>query len=564
MEKPARAWFRPVIVPAAREHGWAGLPRDLAAGITVGIIALPLAMALAIASGVSPVAGIVTAVVAGFIASLTGGSRVQITGPTAAFIPLVSAIVQHHGVADLIVCTIMAGVILIIMGATRMGGIIKFIPHPVTVGFTNGIAVFIMIKQLPDALGLAPEVAKGGFLEIVPRLPDAMPGLDLPSLSMALASILLIVFWPVKWGRRVPAYFVVVVLSWLAVRLFQVPVETIGTRFGGIPSGWPEFHWPDFSPSNLRDLIGPATSIAILAGIESLLSAVVADGMTEQRHDSNQELIGQGLANVAAPLFGGIPATGAIARTAANIRNGALTPVSGLVHALTLLVVLLAAAPLAADIPLPTLAAILLVVAARMGEWSEFAGLRQLARSDAVVFLTTFGLTVIFDLTVAIEVGMVLAAFLFIKRVSENTEVTRDVADRDINEDFRPLPENEVPPGVLVYRVAGALMFGAAEKLENLLQHAHEEPRVLILRMRRVISMDATAIHSIDTIHRKLGKTGRHLVLSGTRDQPLDLLAKSGLAGRIGRANIRPDIHAALQRAREILDEESRKHAPNS
>jgi SulP family sulfate permease len=348
------------------------------------------------------------------------------------------------------------------------------------------------------------------------------------------------------------------------VRLFQVPVETIGTRFGGIPSGWPEFHWPDFSPSNLRDLIGPATSIAILAGIESLLSAVVADGMTEQRHDSNQELIGQGLANVAAPLFGGIPATGAIARTAANIRNGALTPVSGLVHALTLLVVLLAAAPLAADIPLPTLAAILLVVAARMGEWSEFAGLRQLARSDAVVFLTTFGLTVIFDLTVAIEVGMVLAAFLFIKRVSENTEVTRDVADRDINEDFRPLPENEVPPGVLVYRVAGALMFGAAEKLENLLQHAHEEPRVLILRMRRVISMDATAIHSIDTIHRKLGKTGRHLVLSGTRDQPLDLLAKSGLAGRIGRANIRPDIHAALQRAREILDEESREHARNS
>jgi SulP family sulfate permease len=548
-----RVSFRPALLEALDAYGGLKFGRDLAAGITVGIIALPLAMALAIASGVPPVAGIITAIVAGFLASATGGSMVQITGPTAAFIPLVASISQRHGVADLAVCTIMAGVIMLLMGFARMGGIIKFIPHPVTVGFTNGIAIFIMGKQLGDALGIDPAAVKGEFLEAMPKLFHALPSTHLPSLGLAAATILLIVFWPPAWGRRVPAYFVAVVLAWLAVRLFHLPVATIGSRFGGIPQGWPAFQWPDISPGHLRDLVGPATSIAILAAIESLLSAVVADGMTEQRHDSNQELIGQGLANIAAPLFGGIPATGAIARTAANIRNGGLTPVSGIVHALTLLVVLLAAAPLAKDIPLPALAAILLVVAARMGEWSEFRTLRQLARSDALVFLTTFALTVIFDLTVAIEVGMVLAAFLFIKRVSENTEVVVDQAERDQFEDFHPLPEDSVPPGVLVFRVAGALMFGAAEKLENMLQHAHEEPKVLILRMRRVISMDATAVHSIATIHRKLQRSGRHLILSGTRDQPLDLLAKSGLVRQIGRANIRPDIHAALARAKTLL-----------
>ena len=531
--------------------------RDLAAGITVGIIALPLAMALAIASGVPPVAGIVTAVLAGAIASATGGSLVQISGPTAAFIPLVASIVQNHGLANLAVCTIMAGTILVLMGATRMGGIIKYIPHPVTVGFTNGIAVFIMVKQLGDALGLDPSVAKGEFLHIIPKLAGSLGDCNLPSVVLAVGTIALIVYWPAKWGRYVPGYFAAVVLAWLGVHFFHLPVATIGSRFGGIPQGWPAFQWPDFHLSTIRDLLGPATSIAILAGIESLLSAVVADGMTERRHDSNQELIGQGLANMVAPLFGGIPATGAIARTAANIRNGALTPVSGLIHAATLLVILLAAAPLAKDIPLPTLAAILLVVAARMGEWGEFRNLRLLSRSDALVFLTTFGLTVIFDLAVAIEIGMVLAAFLFIKRIAENTEVTRDIAERDRFEDLDPLPEADVPEGVMVYRVAGALMFGAAEKLENMLQHAHAEPKVMILRMRQVISMDATAVHSIATIHRKLTRSGRHLVLSGTRDQPLDLLAKSGLFKAIGRENIRPDIHAALARAKILLNQET-------
>ena len=478
---------------------------------------------------------------------------VQVTGPTAAFIPLVAAITSRHGLSGLTTCTVMAGTIIFIMGVTRMGGIIKYIPHPVTVGFTNGIAIFIIGKQLGDALGLDPAVSRGEFLESMPHILQALPHAHLPSLLLAVGTILLIVYWPAAWGRRVPGYFVAVVLAWLAVRIFHLPVATIGSRFGGIPQGLPAFQWPDFSLSHMRDLIGPATSIAILGSIESLLSAVVADGMTDDRHDSNQELLGQGLANMAAPFFGGIPATGAIARTAANIRNGGLTPVSGIIHALTLLAILLAAAPLAKDIPLPTLAAILIVVAARMGEWSEFRTLRQLSRSDAVVFLTTFALTVIFDLTVAIEVGMVLAAFLFIKRVSENTEVIVDIGERDRFEDFHPLPETEVPPGVLVYRVAGALMFGAAEKLENMLQHAHEEPRVLILRMRRVISMDATAVHSLASIHKKLQRSGRHLVLSGTRDQPLDLLAKSGLVHLIGRKNIRPDIHAALARARELL-----------
>ena len=552
-----RGIFAPVLVQALRKYNGMTFGRDLAAGITVGIIALPLAMALAIASGVPPVAGIVTAVLAGAIASATGGSLVQISGPTAAFIPLVASIVQNHGLANLAVCTIMAGTILVLMGATRMGGIIKYIPHPVTVGFTNGIAVFIMVKQLGDALGLDPSVAKGEFLHIIPKLAGSLGDCNLPSVVLAVGTIALIVYWPAKWGRYVPGYFAAVVLAWLGVHFFHLPVATIGSRFGGIPQGWPAFHWPDFQLSTIRDLLGPATSIAILAGIESLLSAVVADGMTERRHDSNQELIGQGLANMVAPLFGGIPATGAIARTAANIRNGALTPVSGLIHAATLLVILLAAAPLAKDIPLPTLAAILLVVAARMGEWGEFRNLRLLSRSDALVFLTTFGLTVIFDLAVAIEIGMVLAAFLFIKRIAENTEVTRDIAERDRFEDLDPLPEADVPEGVMVYRVAGALMFGAAEKLENMLQHAHAEPKVMILRMRQVISMDATAVHSIATIHRKLTRSGRLLVLSGTRDQPLDLLAKSGLFKAIGRENIRPDIHAALARAKILLNQKN-------
>ena len=553
-----RLRFRPALVSAMVGYGKPEFLKDLAAGVTVGIIALPLAMALAIASGVPPVSGIITAVVAGLLASATGGSRFQITGPTAAFIPLVASITASHGLADLALCTIMAGVIIFLMGLTGMGGIIKFIPHPVTVGFTNGIALFIIGKQLGDALGLAPEVAKGEFLHAMPKILQALPQTHVPSLALALASGALIFCWPAAWGRRVPAYFVAVVLAWLAVRIFHLPVPTIGSRFGGIPQGWPEFHWPEFDMARIRTLIGPATSIAILGSIESLLSAVVADGMTDARHNSNQELMGQGFANIIAPFFLGIPATGAIARTAANVRNGGLTPISGIIHALTLLGILLIAAPLAKDIPLPTLAAILIVVALRMGEWSEFREIRRLSASDALVFLTTFALTVIFDLAIAIQVGMVLAAFLFIKRVAENTEVVRDIAERDQNEDFHPLPESSVPPGVVVYRVAGALMFGAAEKLETMLHQSGDEPKILILRMRRVISMDSTAVHSIACIQRKLHQSGRYLILSGIRDQPLDLLAKSGMIHNIGRQNIRPDIHAALARARALLAEEEK------
>jgi SulP family sulfate permease len=373
------------------------------------------------------------------------------------------------------------------------------------------------------------------------------------TLGVALSSLLLIIFWPVTWGKIVPGSIVAVILGTLAVTFFRLPVETIGSRFGDIPQGLPPFRIPELTWSHVGDLVRPATTIALLAAIESLLSAVVADGMIDDRHDSNQELMAQGIANIVCPFFGGIPATGAIARTATNIRNGAESPVAGIIHAVTLLLILLVAAPLAKYIPLATLSAVLLMVAFNMGEWREFSMLGKYPKSDVAVFLTTFGLTVVFDLTVAVETGMVLASFLFIRRISETTKVSLVDEATDMEGDHHSLRGKDVPPGVLVFSVFGALMFGAAEKLENILLHSHQEPRVLILRMQKVLAMDSTALNTLEHLHQKLQKRDIALILSGPHTQPYVLMENSGFLDQLGRENIAGDIDEALIKATALL-----------
>jgi len=546
-------FFRPRLLQCLAGYTVGKFLADLGAGITVGIIALPLAMAFGIASGVKPEAGIFTAIIAGFIISALGGSRVQIGGPTGAFVVIVYGIIAKYGLQNLLICTIMAGAILIVLGISRLGSMIKFIPYPVTMGFTNGIAVLIFSTQVKDFLGLQIDKVPADFIDRVFSLFLHLHTIQALTVILACCSVALIMLWPKKWARRVPGSIVAVILGIIAVLALKLPVETIGTRFGGIPQGLPPFHVPDFSISQVRELISPAITIALLAAIESLLSAVVADGMIDDRHDSNQELVAQGIANICSPLFGGIPATGAIARTAANIKNGAQTPVAGIIHSATLLVVILVAAPVAKFIPLATLSAVLVVVALNMGEWHEFRMLRRYPRSDASVFLITFFLTVIFDLTVAVEVGMVLAALLFIGRVTATTQITAVDQSTETEGSQHSLIGREVPPGVLVYRIFGAFLFGAADKLETALHRANQEPEVLILRMREVIAMDATALNALESLHDKLTKRGRHLVLCGPHTQPYMLMDRTGFFDRLGRENVCADVETALDRARLIL-----------
>jgi SulP family sulfate permease len=546
--------FRPKLLDCLTGYSREKFFSDLAAGITVGIVALPLAMAFGIASGATPQAGIFTAVIAGFLISALGGSRVQIGGPTGAFIVIVYGIIAQYGLANLFICTIMAGIILLIMGLCRLGTVIKFIPLPVTLGFTNGIAVLIFATQIKDFFGLGIDPVPSQFIPKMEAIVSSFPTLNLATLGVAAGSLFLILLWPVKWRKAVPGSIVAVTLGTVIVRLFHLPVETIGSRFGEIPQGLPPFHLPMVSWSHLGDLIRPATTIALLAAIESLLSAVVADGMIDDRHDSNQELMAQGIANIACPFFGGIPATGAIARTATNIRSGAVSPLAGIIHAFTLLLILLVAAPLAKYIPLATLSAVLMLVAYNMGEWGEFGTLRKYSRGDAVVFLTTFGLTVIFDLTVAVEIGMVLASFLFIQRISEMTKVSLVDEATDMEGEHHSLRGKNVPPGVLVFSVFGALMFGAAEKLETLLLHSHEEPKILILRMQKVLAMDSTALNTLEHLHAKLHKRRIRLILSGPHTQPYVLMENSGFLDQLGRENIASDIDDALMKAQSILN----------
>lgn len=547
-------YFRPRLIDALRDYNKARFTTDLTAGITVGVIALPLAIAFAIASGAKPEAGIFTAIIAGFIISALGGSRVQIGGPTGAFIVIVYGIIAQYGYANLLICTIMAGVMLVAMGLMRMGNLIKFFPRPLIIGFTSGIAVLIIFSQVKDFFGLKIANLPADFFPKLASLYQALPTIDFITLALALCSALLIWFYPKAWAQKMPSPILALILGTTIVALFDLPVETIGSRFGGIPQGLPSFDFPEFTFATLRHLIAPAMTIALLGAIESLLSAAVADGMIDDKHDSNQELIAQGIANIVTPFFGGIPATGAIARTAANVRSGATSPISGIVHALTLLLIVLIAAPLAKHIPLATLSAILLIVAINMGEWEGFLTLRKYPISDSAVLVMTFLLTVIFDLTVAVEVGMFIAIFFFIQRISELTHVTLS--------EHSPAPENSestpareaIPKGVVIYRVFGALFFGAADKLETILQQSHTEPDVLILKMHEVISMDSSALHKLEHLYGKLRAHNKHLILCGPHTQPYFLMHQAGFFERIGKENVVANIDDALKRARNLLE----------
>jgi SulP family sulfate permease len=545
--------FRPKLIDSLKGYNRRDFAGDLTAGITVGLVAVPLAMAFAIASGVKPQAGLFTAVIAGFIISALGGTRVNIGGPTGAFIVILYGIGVKYGLDNLAICTIMAGVILFIMGFARLGTMIKFIPYPVTMGFTSGIAVLIFTTQIKDFLGLRIDKVPSEFFDKMAALFAHLNTMQWSTLALAAASLGIIVCWPKNWQRRVPGSIVALALGTLAVVILHLSVETIGSRFGGIPQGFPLPHLPSFAWDNVRHLFQPAMTIALLAAIESLLCAVVADGMIDDRHDSNQELMAQGLANIFSPLFGGIAATGAIARTATNVKSGGRSPVAGIIHALTLLIILLAAAPLAKFIPLATLSAVLVVVAFHMGEWHNFRRLLRWPRSDAVVYLTTFGLTVVIDLTVAVEIGIVLAAVLFIKRVSETSHIIEVDETTETDGPHHSLVGKEIPRGVMLYRMVGAFFFGAADKLESALQGLHAEPEVLILRMRAVLAMDATGLNALEDVYDRLHRHGKHLILSAPHTQPLLVMDKSGFLDEIGRENVCADVDAALARAREIL-----------
>jgi len=551
--KKLSQYFRPRLIDSLRGYDKTRLSTDVTAGITVGVVALPLAIAFAIASGAKPEAGIFTAIIAGFIISALGGSRVQIGGPTGAFIVVVYGIIAQYGYANLLICTLMAGVILVAMGLTRMGNMIRFFPRPLIIGFTNGIAVLIILSQAREFLGLQGDHLPAEFFSKIVMIYRNLHTLDILTLILALSSTLFIWFYPKAWARKLPAPIVVLMLGTVLVALFDMPVETIGTRFGGIPQGLPTFDAPTLTLSTLRYLIAPAMTIALLGAIESLLSASVADGMIDDRHDPNQELIAQGIANIVVPFFGGIPATGAIARTATNVRAGATSPISGMVHALTLLVIVLVAAPLAHYIPLATLSAVLLITAINMAEWESFRTLHKYPFSDSAVLAVTFLLTVVFGLTVAVEIGLFIAVFSFMQRITDLTSVSVSEESPQPEDGEATLLRKAVPKGVVIYRVFGALFFGAADKLEAILIETHNDPEVLILKLDEVISMDASALHKLEHLHNKLRKRNKHLILCGPRTQPYFLMEQADFFARVGKENVVASLDEALRRARRLL-----------
>ena len=548
-KSPLRAWA-PKLLTCLRRYDLHSFTSDLIAGLTVGLVALPLAMAFGIASGVTPQAGIYTAIVAGFLISALGGSRVQIGGPTGAFVVIVAGIIAKFGLSGLLMVTMMAGVILVVMGATGLGTAVKFIPRPVTIGFTNGIAVLIASTQIRDFLGLTVHTIPGDFVGRMQALAAHLKTTDLHTALIGAGSLAVILLWP-RITARIPGSIVALVAGTAAVMLFHLPADTIGSKFGGIPTGLPSLHIPAFRADLIVPLLPSALTVALLAAVESLLSAVVADGMSGDKHNSNVELVAQGVANLVTPLVGGIPATGAIARTATNVRSGAKTPVAGMVHALTLAVVLLVAAPLARFIPLATLAAVLFVVAYSMGEWHEIAPILKLSRTDIIVWGATFALTVLADLTVAVEVGMALAALLYIYRISETTTVS--TVTRDYIENGRPhiLQDKEVPPYVTILRIHGPFLFGTTDKLAEATAHWKPTP-VVILRVRNMTAIDATGLHALKVFSTKLRKTGRTLLLCGAREQPARMFKQAGFVYLIGKENILPHVSAALARAKKL------------
>jgi SulP family sulfate permease len=541
----------PKSILTVRNYNFVTFRHDLIAGITVGLVALPLGMAFAIASGLPPQSGIYCAIVTGFLISALGGSRTQIGGPTGAFVVVVSGIIAEHGVAGLFMCTMMAGVILIVLGVTGSGSAVKFIPRPVIIGFTNGIAVLIASTQVSEFLGVSVTENVGEFIErmaAVWRHMDTMSSGSVLVGTGALATILLVN----RFVRVVPGTVVALVAGTFAAWALQLPVETIGSRFGAIPAGLPDVQIPTFDPALITKLISPAVTVAMLGAIESLMSAVVADRMSGDRHNPNVELIAQGVANVVSPMVGGLPATGAIARTATNIRSGARTPVAGMIHAATLLVVLLVGAQLAGLVPMAVLAAILFVVAWNMGEWHEIPALLKQSYADIAVWAVTFLLTVLADLTVAVEVGMVLAALLFIRRVAHTTTVSRVTEDYVDEGRVHVLQDKPIPPYVAIFRIHGPFLFGATEKITRVLDRIDELPPVVIFRLRNMTAIDATGIRALEEVATRLRASGRTALFCGALEQPRAVMQSSGFPQHVGEDNFCPHVDAALERARVI------------
>jgi len=543
--------WAPASVRAIRHYSWSAFAADLGSGVTVGLVALPLAMAFAIASGLTPEAGIYCAVVTGFIISALGGSRFQIGGPTGAFVVVVAGIVATYGLDGLFMCTMMAGVLLVILGVTGMGTAVKYLPRPVVIGFTNGIAVLIASTQIRDFFGLRLDAVPSAFAARMSALAHAAATVSWPATVLGAAALAAMILLR-RFAPRLPGAIVALVVGTLVAVLLALPIDTIGARFGGIPSGLPHLRIPRFHPEMIPILLRPAITVALLGAIESLLSAVVADRMGGDRHNPNVELTAQGIANIVSPLFGGLPATGAIARTATNIRSGARTPVSGMVHALTLLGILLAAAPLARFIPMPILAAILLMVSWNMGEWHEIPKLLRLTRTDVAVWAVTFGLTVFADLTIAVEVGMVLAALTFIRRVATTTSIASVTPDFIENGRIHILQDKVIPSYVSVFKIHGPFLFGAADKLMRISDHLDSLPPVVILRLRYVTALDATGLRAFEDLSDRLHASGRTLILCGAREQPAAVMKQAQFHDHVGHRNICPNIEAALLRAAEV------------
>ena len=559
--------FVPKLVTTLQSYDREQLIADLTAGVIVGIVALPLAIAFAIASGVTPDRGLWTAIIAGFLISVLGGSRVQIGGPTGAFVVIVYGIVQKYGIDGLTVATLMAGVILVIMGVARLGAAIKFIPHPVVTGFTSGIAVIIFSSEVKDFFGLHMAAVPPDFLSKWRAFASHADTVTPSALLVGVTALAIIMVWP-RVSRRVPGPFVALLVTTAMAAFLHLPVETIGSRFGAISASLPMPVIPHLTLEQVQSLVAPAFTIALLGAVESLLSAVVSDGMIGARHRSNVELIGQGIANMVTPLFGGIPATGAIARTATNVKNGGRTPVAGITHAVTLLLITLFFGKWAALIPMATLAAILVVVSYHMSEWRSFRSELSSPKSDVAVLLTTFGLTVLVDLTVAIEVGMVLASFLFMRRMAAVTNVAAVTGDLEDDggptdgDDEGSVRRRSIPDGVQVYEINGPFFFGAAETFKDTLARVAGKPKVLIIRMRAVPAMDATGIHALRNVVLRSRRDGTLVLLSEVHMQPLVALSRSDALADIGERNIFGDLDQALAEAREYLLHEDSSALP--
>jgi SulP family sulfate permease len=548
----------PRLVSCLRHYSWRTFGSDALAGVTVGFVALPLAMAFAIASGLSPQSGLYCAIVAGGLISLFGGSRVQIGGPTGAFVVIVAGIATRYGVDGLFMCTMLAGGILIALGVTGMGSAIRFIPRPVVVGFTNGIAVLIASTQIRDFFGLKMASVPSEFLPRMRALLQAAGTWSPAATALSVAALVCIIV-AARISRRIPGSIIVLVAATLAVVTFGLNVETIGTRFGGVPGGLPAFRMPQFHLATLGALVMPAVTVAMLGAIESLMSATVADRLSGDRHDPNVELVAQGIANIASPLVGGLPATGAIARTATNVRSGARTPVAGIIHAITLLLILLFAAPLARYIPLAVLSAILLFVAYNMGEWREIAELLRLTKTDVTVWIVTFELTVFTDLTIAVSVGMALAALLFIRRVVDTTTVS-PVTDEYVRDGHvHSLQTRSIPRYVKIFRIHGPFLFGTTDKLHVVYDHLNSLPEIVVLRLRNMTALDATGLRAIEELAVAMQQSGRCLILCGARHQPARLIARADFHRHVGDANICANLHDALERAAVVHNERQSK-----